>query len=238
MTLIASDTRGSLVQLVINHENLYDGNLLEYFQAFFFLSEGLNNPYHNFRHGTHVLFLAHHAARFHQRDLTRRKIRNLMIAAIFHDYNHSGAAGNDATNIGLAIKGLEKVILPIDKPHLGDIKLLLQGTQFPYIIKDLALPLEGLILRDADLMQPFSVAWIQQVIFGLAAEWKERPIEVLKRQERFLEGIKFKTAWGRFIVPETSIRLKINEALALYDLLTQRAESEEIRKVQLAMTQT
>ena len=219
MASVPSDPRGSLPQIIINHENLYQGNLIEYFQAFFFLNKGLNNAYHNFRHGTHILFLCHEGARFHQRDLTPRQIRNLLIAAIFHDYNHCGAAGDDAQNIEQAIQGLRQVVLDEDRDHLGDIEWLLKGTQYPYVIDDADLPLEGLILRDADMMQAFSVAWIQQVIFGLAAEWQKDPIEVLKMQRSFLGSIAFKTPWGRFMVPNAVLQLKISEAESLYDLL-------------------
>lgn len=233
MAAVPSDPRGSLPQIIINHENLYQGNLIEYFQAFFFLNKGLNNEYHNFRHGTHILFLCHEGARFHRRDLTLRRIRNLLIAAIFHDYDHCGAAGDDAQNIERAIEGLRAVILEEDREHLDDIELLLRGTQFPYVIDDSDLPLEGLILRDADMMQAFSVAWIQQVIFGLAAEWQKAPIEVLKMQRGFLGSLAFKTDWGRYMVPQAVVDLKINEAEALFDLLVNvPAVSKKLNEVQ------
>lgn len=232
MSIVPNDTRGSLVQIIVNLEGLYEGNLIEYFQAFFF-SESLNNAYHNFRHGTHVLFLCHDGARFHRNGLSKRKIRNLLIAAIFHDYNHRGIAGDDAANIELAIQGLREFVLPEDANHFDDIELLLRGTQFPPVIEDSELPLEGLILRDADMMQAFSVAWIQQVVFGLAAEGTKSPIEVLKMQEVFLQNTKFKTGWGRYIVPDESVVLKVDESKALYDLLMgQPAVSEKLRKRQ------
>lgn len=229
------DPRGTLPQIIINNSGLYEGTLIEYFQALFLLGKNLNHPYHNFRHCTHVLFLCHEGARFHQRDLTQRQIRNLLIAAIFHDYDHRGVAGDDLQNIELAIAGLREVILPEDVDHLDDIELLLRGTQFPYVVSDSDLSLEGLILRDADMMQAFSVAWIQQVVFGLAAEWGKSPIEVLKMQKGFLGSIKFKTAWGRFVVPDAVVALKVSEATALYDLLVNiPAVSSEIKEAQHA----
>ena len=228
-----SDPRGDLPQIIVNFEKLYEGNLVEYFQSFFLLNKGINNPYHNFRHGAHILFLCHEGARFHKRDLNARRIRNLMIAAIFHDYDHCGKGGDDSVNIARAIQGLSDTVLPEDLPFLSDIELLLRGTQYPYVLPDDDLPLEGLILRDADLMQAFSVAWIQQVIFGLAAEWGKSPIEVLKMQKTFLGGVSFKTDWGRYAVPEAAVKLKINEADALFDLLIRApALSEEIQRVQ------
>jgi 3'5'-cyclic nucleotide phosphodiesterase len=219
VTIQPSDPRGGLPQIIINNECLYEGNLIEYFKAFFLLGNGLNNPYHNFRHGTHVLFLCHDGGRFHNRDLTPRRFRNLLIAALFHDFNHRGVAGDDAMNIEFAIAGLRTYVLQMDKPYLDDIELLLRGTQFPYVLDDSELPLEGLILRDADMMQAFSAAWIQQVVFGLAEEWGKDPIYVLKMQKDFLSKLTFKTDWGRWLVPDAAIALKINEANSLYDLL-------------------
>jgi hypothetical protein len=225
-----SDPRGGLVQVIIDHENLYEGNLIEYFKAFFFLSKGCNNAYHNFRHGTHVTFLCYEGARFHQRDLNTRKIRNMMVAAIFHDFDHRGVKGDDSLNIELALSALRRFSLPLDKDHLEDIELLIRGTQYPYVLEDHELPLEGLILRDADMMQAYSKAWIQQVIFGLAEEGEASPVDVLKMQEKFLVEQKFKTPWARWLLPQPVIDLKVSEANALLDILLEApSESPELQ---------
>lgn len=233
MTLVPTDPRGSLVPIIVNQEGLYEGNLVEYFQALFHLGKGLNLPYHNFRHTTGMVFVCHEGARFHQSELSPRQIRNMLIADFFHDFNHRGVAGDDAMNLELAFVALQKYILPIDRPYLPDIKLLMRGTQFPYVIANEELPLEGLIIRDADMMQAFSPSWLQQVVFGLAAEWGQTPIEVLKMQPSFLGNLKFNTRWGNFMFPPAAIALKVSEAQALYDILVKLpASHEEIREKQ------
>lgn len=233
-TIVPQDPRGSLPQIIVNHEGLYEGTLVEYFQALFHLGKNLNAPYHNFRHCTHVLYLCHEAARFYSAtgELSKREVRNMLVAALFHDFNHSGSAGDDANNIEQAISALKEFLLPEDKPFFNEIALLITGTQYPYALSEEDLPFAGWILRDADLMQAFSMAWIQQVIFGLAAEWGKSPQEVLAMQPGFLGNIKFLTDWGRGEVPEEAVALKINEAIALLDIVSIPARSEEIRKMQ------
>src|SRR5262249_51563583 len=59
------EVRGSLPQIVRNDHNLYDGNLVHYLQVIFSHAINLNNPYHNFRHMFHVLWLCHEACGFY-----------------------------------------------------------------------------------------------------------------------------------------------------------------------------
>src|SRR5271168_1526660 len=57
----------------------------------FYNSSNLNNPYHNFRHTLlHVLWLCEKACRYYQKTLAPRQMRNLLIAALFHDFDHPG----------------------------------------------------------------------------------------------------------------------------------------------------
>ncbi len=73
----------------------------------------------------------------------------------------------------------------------------------------------GRIIRDADVSQGLCDAWIQQVVFGLAAERGVEPIEVLRSQETFMRGLIFSTAWARAQFPPDAIEDKIAEAQAL-----------------------
>ena len=63
------------------------------------------------------------------------------------------------------------------------------------------------------------VAWIQQVIFGLAGEWNKQPLEVLRMRESFLKNLKFQTEWARQFFPQNAIDDKIAEARELLQLL-------------------
>ncbi len=213
----------TLPHVLCNEDKLYEGNLVSYARIIFLHAQNLNHPYHNFRHMFHVLWLCHEACRYYrevvQQPISRRAARNLLIAALFHDFNHSGLMGDDDLNVERALRGLRKHILEMDKPSLGDIESAIRGTQYPYVVQPQDLDLCGLILRDADVSQAFSVAWLQQVIFGLAAEWNMKPIEVLKLQEPFHRKLVFQTDWGRHQFPQVAVDSKIREAQDLVGLL-------------------
>jgi hypothetical protein len=57
--MLVSEVRGDLPKIIGNEEQLYEGELTFYFRTLFFRSRNLHNPYHNFRHMLHVLWLCH-----------------------------------------------------------------------------------------------------------------------------------------------------------------------------------
>lgn len=214
-----SSPRGALPSIIRNDECLYVGNLVHYFQAVFKNARNLNHPYHNFRHMFHVVWLCYKACEFYKDSLSASRMRNLLIAAMFHDFDHSGLLGDDDLNIARSCRGLEKHILPTDKADLEDIESLIKATEYPYKVPSESLPLRAQIIRDADLSQSLSVAWIQQVIFGLAKEWEQKPIDILRKQIGFFENLKYQTAWAQSLFNGDDIEAKINEVRELLDLL-------------------
>ncbi|MDP3954167.1 MAG: hypothetical protein Q8Q06_01980 [bacterium] len=143
----------------------------------------------------------------------------ILIAALFHDFDHSGRVGQDDLEIERAVRGLRANILGIDKYFQNDIEHLIRATEFPYKVPSSELTLEAQILRDADLSQALSVAWIQQVVFGLAEEMRKTPLEILKMQEGFLSNLKFSTDWAKQAFTQESIELKIEESRELLEIL-------------------
>lgn len=147
-----STTRGSLPEILRNDENLYLGNLVYYFGVVWRQAQNLQKPYHNFRHMFHVLYMCYQACVFYADELSPREMRNLLIAAMFHDFDHSGMMGNDDLNIERAIRGLRKHLLSEDQPESENIAGLIRATEYPYKV-----PSENLcgllapILRDADM---------------------------------------------------------------------------------------
>ena len=81
---------GDLPKIIGNEENLYEGNLIYHFQVLFFRANNLYNPYHNFRHMSHVLWLCYKACQYYSHELPPRQMRALLIAALFHDFDHTG----------------------------------------------------------------------------------------------------------------------------------------------------
>lgn len=213
------EIRGSLPQIVRNDQNLYVGDLVRYLQVIFNHAANLNNPYHNFRHMFHVLWLCHEACKFYADELTKREKRNLLIAAVFHDFDHLGNPSPDQLNIDRAIAGVRAHVAREDIPHLATIEMLIQATHYPYLVASETLDLPARIIRDADVGQTLTAAWIQQVIFGLAAEWGKTPLELLEMQGPFLSRLEFSTEWARSIFPREYIDEKIKEANELLSLL-------------------
>jgi hypothetical protein len=123
--------------------------------------------------------------------------RNLLIAALFHDFDHLGNRSLDQLNIDRAIAELRVHVSKEDLPHLTTIEALIQATHYPYLIPSESLELSARIIRDADAGQTLTAAWIQQVIFGLAAgggksrwnSWKCRVIVLITKSVQTLQCI-------------------------------------------------
>ncbi|MBS0636175.1 MAG: hypothetical protein JSS12_01580 [Verrucomicrobia bacterium] len=210
--------RGNIPEIIRNDDNLYEGNLRHYFKILFYHARNIHKPYHNFRHMMHVLWLAYDAAGYYKNRLTKKEIRNLLIAAMFHDFDHPGMIGYDDCNVEIAIRGLKKWVAPIDLDQLDKIVTLIQKTEFPYKAEGSNLDLSTQILLDCDMSQSFSSSWLQQVIFGLSQEMSVSPIAVLKDQEAFISNIQFHTEWAKQKFDLQRVH-KIEEAKALLELL-------------------
>src|ERR1700722_10358741 len=222
--MLTSEITGDLPEIIGNEESLYEGNLVLYFRILFYNSNNLRNPYHNFRHTLRVLWLCQKACRYYQKKLTPRQMRNLLIAALFHDFDHPGhphpgEQDPDRINIRIAIAGLRRHIMADDRASLPEIEALIEATHYPYKTAGEELDLLGKILRDADLAQVFSPVWIQQVVIGLAGERGVKPIEILRAQASFLDTLSFHTRWARQMFPQELIKAKSGEAEKLARLL-------------------
>ena len=222
--MLVSEVTGDLPKIIGNEEHLYEGDMTFYFRTLFFKSRNLHNPYHNFRHTLHVLWLCHKACQYYQNQLTPRQMRNLLITALFHDFDHPGHPhpgenDPDRINIRIAIAGLRRYIMPADRAFLPEIEALIEATQYPYKIGSEQLDLLGRIIRDADLAQALSPVWTQQVVIGLAQEWRVQPLDVLKSQGSFLASFSFNTRWARHMFPRELVQAKIDEVEQLLRLL-------------------
>ena len=215
---------GDLPKIIENEENLYEGNLIYYFRVLFFRANNLFNPYHNFRHMTHVLWLCYNACQYYSHQLPPRQMRTLLIAALFHDFDHTGRPHRgdedpDGINIEIAISGVRRYLASDDRALMPEIEALIEATHFPYKTDIQKLDLPGKIIRDADLAQALSPVWIQQVVIGLAREAGVSPLAMLKSQSAFLASLRFNTLWAQQLFPQKLIHSKIIEAGQLLRLL-------------------
>lgn len=203
-----------LDQVIYNDLNLFDGDLVPYLAPVFHASN-VDTDYHNFGHVQYEARACYDACALYVRDgeLSRRAARNLVVAALFHDFERCGFSGPlfaDRPNIEKAIDGLRRHIQLEDEPEREEIEKIIWATEYPYAgeVEDLS----SQIMRDADLSQAFTPEWIQPVVFGLSKEMMKTPLEMLKLQKPFLGELRPLTSWGRARFSPREIADKLQEA--------------------------
>ena len=210
---------GTIPAVINNDLDVYEGDLQHYFRAMLFKAKNLGHPYHNLRHMLHVTYECHDACVFYQNQLSPRARRNVMVAAMMHDFDHCGVTGHDDLNLVRAKRALREHGAVEDREHILGIDDIIDGTQFPYKGPTGKLSLEAQILREADAMQTFSLAWLQQIIVGLSAEMGITWRQMLEGQEEFIASLEFHTDWAKQRVPPEMIAEKIKEVRALLKII-------------------
>ena len=112
-------------------------------------NSGRNNPYHNNHHLLTVMLRCAEGADYYGLSVDDK--RNLVVAGLFHDYNHS-LSNDDAENIRKSVAGWTdyKDLFAIVGVSASEVERLIAATVFPH--KD-ATDLGSEIIQDADLMQ-------------------------------------------------------------------------------------
>lgn len=156
-----------------------------------------NGPYHNLNHLLTVLKYCYLGAKS-EGIKNEKELRELLIAAVFHDVNHSLGKEKDDVNV----KNSKKIIKEFVKQEEVDVDVeyintLLDATQYPYTLDGKDLGLRQGIIRDADLMQVFEYNWIHQNIAGLSNELKMNFLDFVAPQRKFLDSVEFNTNWGK-----------------------------------------
>jgi hypothetical protein len=145
--------------------------------------------------------------------MTGREARNLLVAVIFHDFDHSGKTGEDDLELTRACRAFAKHHHPSEaSPHFVNIIDIMLASKFPHKKPSSELCLCEQIIRDADLSQTLDTSWIQQVVFGLGVETGMGIIETLNHQPSFLFDLEFHTDWAKERFTPEMIRSKIHEA--------------------------
>ena len=184
----------TIISIITNKDGTYTGDLKAYFRIIM-RAPNVLNPYHGIRHMLHVLWECYQGAI--ALGIDGDKLRCLLIAALFHDYDHTGQPGDDSKNIERAVAGMKKHLLPEDKKHGTTIESLIRGTHYPHS-GDPSSNLHAL-LRDVDLAQGLSESWIELVLFRLGVEKGNTMESMLQQQERFLLNLseQFQTNWAK-----------------------------------------
>lgn len=170
-----------------------------------------NLPYHNFGHLENVTLFAYIGCV--QAGLSFGEIRNILLAALFHDFNHSGGKLKDIENINLAKTGLSEFL---SEENDTDIKVefvnfLIDITEYPYTIESSKLTIHQKILRDADILQSFFLNnYMQDVVLGLAKELNKTPKEAIETQFNFLSNLSFSTDYANTLFNERKLEIMDN----------------------------
>lgn len=170
-----------------------------------------NLPYHNWYHACCMVEKVVEGANYH--NLPYRSIRHLILAALFHDFAHSGGKQTDTSNITKAISAVNQFEYnwsrtpDKDSIDLREVKQLIYVTEYPYVLDPVCI--EQKIIRDADLMQGLRSTWKEMIIDGLRIEMSIRLGKELTQEDmclgqvKFLKNVKAYSGWGEHIMFES-----------------------------------
>jgi hypothetical protein len=164
---------------------------LEYFDQY---NASKNLPYHN-RYHSFKMVLNCYEGSYYENIQSYGARRGLLVAALFHDFNHTGGRLHDSENIKLAVNGLlsaHDFVTTEHKLSSGELyvaKDCIEITQYPFE-NDPFVPTQ-MVIRDADLMQAYEEddSRLLAQYVGLKEE-----IQISKKQtfssEEFADGMK------------------------------------------------
>lgn len=184
----------TIISIITNQEKTYEGDLTHYFRHLW-QAKHIRNPYHGLRHTLHVLWLCYQGGT--AVELDPLKLRWLLIAALFHDWNHSGKNDPDREQLDRAVHALQHLILPEDKRHGEEIEGIMRATLYPHT-DDPKTSMHA-IIRDADIAQSLDESWIELILVRLADEQGITPLAMLQAQPPYLQILEqqFHTQWAR-----------------------------------------
>jgi hypothetical protein len=136
----------------------------------------------------------------------------LGLAALYHDYDHSGGTESDTMNVRRAIHAFY-TDCPRDLTSLQtkQVEACIAVTEYPFVTEPCTI--EQKIIRDADLLQILELEWYEHVVLGLRAEFKvggkDYSIkDMLQGQLNFLNEYvpnKLYTEWAKELVEKDCI---------------------------------
>jgi hypothetical protein len=131
--------------------------------------------------------------------LTEKDRVELGLAALFHDFNHSGGKfSRDSDNITLAIVGLTEFIewnrLDVQSQGIDEfvVEELINITEFPHTREPETVKQK--IIRDSDMIQCYNRNWFLNVITGALMREKGMNIkDAIQVQIKYLKNIQYYT---------------------------------------------
>lgn len=185
---------------IIKTINDRGGIVVDAFKHVLEFNTSLYAPYHNMDHLLWVTQKCYEGALYE--NLDSRQTDKLLVAALFHDFNHTMGESSDDVNIKFAVNGFRDFFMDVlkstDGEFMGDVVDIIRATEYPYVISEDILTIEQKIIRDADLMQAISDNWFGMIMLGLSKEAKGAPLNaVVEGNIKFHKGVKMITEWGQ-----------------------------------------
>jgi len=136
----------------------------------------------------------------------------LYIAALFHDYAHSGGKLTDSENIINALDGVMLFHKANPEFDLNIVIQIIKATEYPYTIDENDFTLfEQKIIRDADMCYLFQPLSIVKLYSGLRSEFGTDYNTFLNNQFNFLNNVKFYTEYHNNLWENSVKELRLNE---------------------------
>jgi hypothetical protein len=169
-------------------------------------------PYHNNEH----MITVYNFCKDISDNIEHTDNLNLLVAALFHDFDHSMGKEKDNVNVKRAIEAFsdyynnELTHSDINKDKVIDI---IKITEYPYTIKNSELNTDQKIIRDADLLQGSVDNWYEFIVIGLSKEMNI-PIDKIKEGVIvFRENIEYNFDYSRevFMSNNDEVTKKLKE---------------------------
>jgi len=163
-------------------------------------------PYHNLQHSLYVMFYAEKCWDSWRWGFEKECPVHVLLAALFHDFGHSGGLFPDGKNVEIAADAFryfhfhnerkrEPYISP-DAYHVDMVANLILATEYPHELE--CLTADRMCLLDADMMQ-----YCNDTLFGCLVGIRSECFrytgwdEYLEKTIEFLDGIAFHTPYGK-----------------------------------------
>lgn len=167
---------------------------------------GVNNPtndipYHNLSHISYMTWLTFRFLTYTPNTVSDYELKHALVAAMFHDFNHSGGHESDAVNIERAIDGYHVALAELNIVGLDDalVERLISVTEYPFIREPVNIMEKS--LRDADALYPACTQDPEVILTGLRLESEIK----LGRSITRAEMIVFQETWLKNLVLYTTI---------------------------------
>ena len=190
----------TIEEILENQQKLYQGNVEPWVK--FVQTSMVQHPFHNTSHVIWVMTQVYNALEYYQdhgKPFDPLVAFDMLIAALMHDWDHTGGSGPDSENIRRAVIGFvdhsQLEWSSYDVQRAVNVMKLIRATQLPLLQKEWSL--EEQILQDADMSYNFAPGnWVERVQC-LAQEKGVSVHNMMCGQKAFMEALVFSTEWGK-----------------------------------------